>query len=44
MTHIMSYEFHPCDSFEQMTCFKGFDWLMEVMKLTQKSQLIDFRL
>jgi len=37
MTHIMSHGFHACDSFEHMTCFMGFDLLMECCAMTHMS-------
>jgi len=37
MTHIMSSGFHTCDSFEDMTWFMRFDWLMECCAMSRVS-------
>jgi len=44
MTQIMSHSFYAGDSFEHMIWFMGFDWLKEVVQLTQVSQVMDFTL
>ena len=44
MIHIMSDEFHICDSFEHMMCIMDFDWLTVSFVVTYASQQMDLKL